>query len=153
MSHQQREPWKGNWRADVLRSTLCILTLQGAGWEAAQGLGTEPGIWLHTGASEEALFGSQSPKTSQLCSLPLWLLIILPPWGLRHCPEPVSLLSVAGLHSFVVQPFHLQPSLILHKVLAKACISAVTSTLVGFLVSPSFALHPHAKILLNSWVC
>ena len=41
----------------------------------------------------------------------------------------------------------------LHKVSAKACISAVTSTLVGLLVSPSFVLHPYAKLLLKSWVC
>ena len=84
--HYLKEVWKGSWRTDVLRSTLYIFTLQCGEWEAAQALGLEPGIWLHTGASEEPLTGNQSPQLTQLCSLPRWVLIILPPWGLRHCP-------------------------------------------------------------------
>ena len=130
--------------------SLYIFTLQCGEWEAAQALGLEPGIWLHTGASEEPLTGNQSPQLTQLCSLPRWVLIILPPWGLRHCPwDTGSLLSLTGLHPFVVQPFHLQPCLILHKELAMACIAAETLTLAGFLVSSSFVLHTYAKLLLN----
>ena len=49
----------------------------------------------------------------------------------------------------MVQPFHLQARLILYKVLAKACVAAETLTLAGFLVSPSFVLHTHAKLLLS----